>query len=375
MLEMGVGGRCALEELEREDIADVPVEAIGDQLIELFAHRNRVDAEIQRRLHRFDKGEGYAADHALSAQAWLRWKCRLVASEASERVKVARQLPDLELTAAALADGSVSYRHAALIAKTALEIGEKWESNAESILVTAAKELDPGRLSVAAGHLKHYLIPDGALDETNGNYERRQLYLSQTMDGMFKLDGQLDAEGGAALKTALDALMTPPSADDDRNASQRRADALVDLAWRQMDAGTLPQVGGQKPHLLVTAELATLAAQPNSPAAELEWSQPVPAETARRIACDCELTPMLDGESHGSRKVIPGWKRRLLIARDRGCRFVGCDMPSAWCDAHHIKHWADGGLDELWNLVLLCRRHHRMVHEGRAPLRLTASPP
>src|SRR5581483_10288095 len=375
MLEMGVGGSCALAELEREDIADVPVEVIGDQLVELFAHRNRVDAEIERRLHRFDKGEGYAADHALSAQAWLRWKCRLSASEASERVKVARQLPQLELTAAAFADGSVSYRHAALIARTASEIGEKWESNAESILVTAAKEVDPGRLRFAVGHLKHYLVPDGALDEANANYERRQLYLSQTMDGMFKLDGQLDAEGGAALKTALDALMTPPSGDDDRNASERRADALVELAWRQMDAGTLPQVGGQKPHLLVTAELATLAAQPNSPAAELEWSQPVPAETARRIGCDCELTPMLDGESHGSRKVIPGWKRRALIARDRGCRFVGCDMPSAWCDAHHLKHWADGGLDELWNLVLLCRRHHRMVHEGRVPLRLTASPP
>ncbi len=159
---------------------------------------------------------------------------------------MARRLPELEITAAALADGSVSYRHAALIARTAHE-GEKWESNAEDILVTAAKELDPGRLRYAVAHLKHLLIPDGVLDEANGNRERRQLYLSQTMDGLFKLDGQLDAEGGAALKTALDALMTPPSNDDTRNAPERRADALVELAWRQLDGGALPQVGGRSP--------------------------------------------------------------------------------------------------------------------------------
>ncbi len=373
--DSGERGTCVLEELEREDISDVPADTVGPQLIELFRHRNRIDAEIQRRLHRFDKGEGYSADGALSAQAWLRWKCKLTAGEASERVKVARRLPELEITATALADGSVSYRHAALIARTAHEVGEKWESNAEDILVTAAKELDPGRLRYAVAHLKHHLVPDGVLDEANDNHERRQLYLSETMDGLFKLDGQLDAEGGAALKTALDALMTPPSNDDTRNASERRADALVELAWRQLDGGSLPQVGGQKPHVMVTATLATLAAQPDSPAAELEWAQPVPAETARRIACDCELTPVLDGEAHGSRKVIPGWKRRALIARDRGCRFEGCEMPSAWCDAHHIKHWADGGLDELWNLVLLCRRHHRMVHEGRQELRVSAPPP
>src|SRR5438270_13743404 len=114
----GERGTCVLAELEREDIADVPAEATGEQLIELFRHRNRIDAEIQRRLHRFDKGEGYSADGALSAQAWLRWKCRLSAGEASERVKVARRLLDLDMTSAALADGSISFRHAALIART-----------------------------------------------------------------------------------------------------------------------------------------------------------------------------------------------------------------------------------------------------------------
>src|SRR5207253_1663265 len=84
---------------------------------------------------------------------------------------------------------------------------------------------------------------------------------------------------------------------------------------------------------------------------------PIPAETARRIACDCSLTAVVDGEAQGTQRVVPGPMRRALVARDKGCRFEGCDMPAAWTDSHHIKHWADGGPHKLWNLILLCRRH------------------
>jgi hypothetical protein len=364
MPRFGERGSCGLQELETEDLDGLSAEAIGEQLPQLFAFRNRLDAQIQRRLARFDKLEGYSADRALSAQAWLRWKCHLAAGEASERVGVARQMLHLEITAAALAEGSISFRHAALIARTASELGEKWESNAESILVGAGKEVDPGRLRYAVGHLKHYLLPDGVLDDANANHQRRSLYLSQTFDGLFRVDGQLDAEGGAALKTALDALMTPPSGDDDRTPAQRRADALVELARVQLDGGNLPESGGQKPHLVVTASSEILSKTPGAPPAELQWADLIPAETARRIACDCGVTLVVDGDARPTTRVVPGPTRRALIARDRGCRFEGCDMPAAWCDAHHVEHWADGGSHKLTNLVLLCRRHHRMQHEG-----------
>src|SRR5262249_5936571 len=156
-----------------------------------------------------------------------------------------------------------------------------------------------------------------------------QLYRSQTLDGMFRIDGQLDAEGGAMLKTALDALMPPASITEGLGSGPRRADALVELARRQLDGGELPQKGGQKPHLLITAETATLAKAPGSPAAELEWSQPVPAEAARRIACDCTVTEVGPGDEHNVSRVVPGWMRRQLIARDKTCRFPGCDVPGA----------------------------------------------
>src|SRR6266851_4301217 len=98
----------------------------------------------------------------------------------------------------------------------------------------------------------------------------------------------------------------------------------------------------------------------------MDWSQfPIPAETARRIACDCSLTPIVDGEACETSRVVPGAMRRALAARDKHCRFPGCDMPPGWTDAHHIQHWADGGPTNLFNLILMCRRHHRLLHEGR----------
>jgi HNH endonuclease len=62
--------------------------------------------------------------------------------------------------------------------------------------------------------------------------------------------------------------------------------------------------------------------------------------------------------------VVPASLRRAVAIRDEHCRFPGCDRPQSWCDAHHIRHWADGGETKLQNLVLLCRPHHRSVHQG-----------
>ena len=239
----------------------------------------------------------------------------------------------------------------------------------------------------ATAQLRHCLQPDEVLKDANEQHERRYLYLSQTFDGMFRVDGHLDPEGGATLQTAINSVMGPPAADDKRTPAQRRADAWVDIARRQLDSGQLPQVGGQKPHLMVTVDVGTLTRQPGSPAAELEWAGEIPAETARRLACDCTLTPVFRGaESHQvdagrTSRVIPPSMRRALIARDKHCRFPGCDRPVAWTQGHHLKHWADGGPTLIFNLALLCGRHHHLTHEGGIRLEwgpngeLVASPP
>ena len=368
----------SLQRLRGEDLHAVPASALGDDLQELRRHINGCEAEFTRRLHRFDKGGGYCATAALTAQAWLRWKCNFSPAAAAGRVAVARELASLPLATAAFADGDFSYPHAAMIARTAEKLGDKMEANAETILVTAAKELDPGRFRVVTLKLQHFMDPDSVREEANESHERRFLSLSQTLDGVFYLNGRLDSEGGAILQTALNALGGPPTAEDRRTPRQRRADLLVELARQQLDGGNLPEVGGQRPHLAVTVSLATLSNEAGSPAAELEWAQPIPAETARRLACDAAVTPIfLGSESDQPRadkttRVISGSQRKALVVRDKGCRFPGCDRPTDWTDAHHLKHWADGGKTAMDNLVLLCRRHHRKVHEEGWQLGITA---
>ena len=358
-----------LQRLREEDLDALPASAMGEDMSQLLRHINSCQAEYMRRMTRFDDGAGWAGSGTFGTKGWLHYKANLSHSAASDQLEVARQLGSLPETKEAFAEGEISYTHTAMIARTAEKLGDKLDANAESILVNAAKELDPLRLRRLILVLRHQLDADAVLEVANEAHERRFLSLSQTLDGVFYLNGRLDPEDGATLQTALNALSGPPSRGDQRTPKQRRADALVELARQQLDGGELPEVGGQRPHLSVIAEMSTLARQPGSPPAELEWGEPIPAETARRLACDAAITPILRGsESDQPRadrttRSVPGSKRKALTVRDRGCRFPGCDRPPAWTDAHHLHHWADGGSREMENLVLLCRRHHRMVHE------------
>jgi len=229
-----------LDQLSGEDLTAVAAESMGDDQIALQRISNRVQAEALRRLRRFDSGQGYANSLALSAKGWLSWKCNLTYPAASNQVEVARALESLPQTSKALADGDISYRHASLIARTSEQLGDRMEAHAEEILVTAAKKLDPQSLRQVTAHLRHCLQPDEVLRDANEAHEKRFLYLSQTLDGVFYLNGRLDAEGGAVLQTALDSVMGPPARDDDRTARQRRADAAVEMGRRLLDGGGLP---------------------------------------------------------------------------------------------------------------------------------------
>jgi hypothetical protein len=338
--------RQGLQRLREEDLEALPASAMGPDMEEMRRLINGMEAEFTRRVHRFDSGGGYGATQALTAKAWLRWKCNFSPAAAAGRVAVARELADLPQATQAFADGDISYAHAAMIARTAEKLGDKMESNAETILVTAAKELDLGRLRMVTINLQHFMDPDSVREEANESHELRYLHFSQTLDGVFYMNGRFDSEAGAIIQTALNALSGPPTPDDKRSPKQRRADSMVELARQKLDSGTLPEVGGQKPHLAVTVSMATLANQPGSPAADLEWSSLIPAEMARRLACDAAITPILLGTESAQPKAgqtsraISGSLRKALVFRDKGCRFPGCDRPPAWTDAHHLKHWA-----------------------------------
>jgi hypothetical protein len=375
---------AGLAECASEEVAVLPDGVLGHEVVELHALRDSLDAQISRRLALYERRQGFAVDGFLSIVSWLSEKCHVSRPSAAARAATARDLEHLPQTREAFEAGEIGYEHARVMSRLCDRLGREVVGEAEGILVAAARELEPGRLRIAGEHLCHYLDPDGCLAEANDQHERRRLHLSE-LNGMFVIDGLLDREGGACLRTALEAVLGPRQKDDERTPAQRRADALTELASRLLDAGTLPVTGGVKPHVSLLVSAGALAKQPGAEPAELQWAGLVTGETARRLACDCSLSVIhLDGDGEragrASRTISPSL-RRSLVARDRGCRFPGCDRPAAWTQGHHVQHWIDGGPSTRDNLALYCARHHRLFHEGGWRLRreangeLVAQPP
>jgi Domain of unknown function (DUF222) len=358
-----------IADLDNENIEPLTDTAIGDDIVELRRTVDRLEFQVSRRIDLFARRQGYVSFGFVSLVSWLRRACRLMPGAAVQHAEIARHLPSLPQTSIALAAGDIGFHHAAVIAHSVTEVGAEAVGRHEATLLEAAKSVDPKQLTYATRVIRYCEDPDGTLADANEKYQRRYLHLSQSWEGMFVIDGRLDPEGGATLRAALNALEEQWFVGDERSGRQRCADALVELARQRLEAGTLPEVGGQKPHLAVTASVATLMKEPGAPPGDLEWSQPITADTVRRVACDCAMTRILLGPNSEPidvgrcTRTFPPALRRALVVRDKRCRFPGCDRPPDWCDGHHLIHWIDGGETSLANTCLLCRRHHRFVHE------------
>ena len=149
--------------------------------------------------------------------------------------------------------------------------------------------------------------------------------------------------------------------------AQQQADALALVAETALHHGIDPGTPGERYQVVVHVDVPVLA-DPDAPGQSvLEDGTHVPAETSRRLACDATRVVMqhdVNGrvtEVGARTRTIPPALRRALQHRDRGCRFPGCAR--AFGQGHHLRHWAHGGPTTLSNLALLCRRHHRAVHD------------
>jgi hypothetical protein len=325
------------------------------------AERLAVIAEIDQR-------RSYEDDGFLSTTGWLKANFRISGAEARRWVELARRLVELPDVARALADGDISFDHARLLASAAVEYPDSFESD-HKVLIDAARELSPHNLRKALDHWKSALEPERFEGHQERLVERRRLSAAVTMEGMVRLDGDLDPESGVVVMTAIRALADPAALDgsDTRTPQQRRADALTEICRDFLDSGDAPRSGGEKPHITLTVDLATLEGRAGK-GAELDEAGVISSESARRLACDAGVSRVItDGPSEpldvGRRsRTIPPAIRRALVVRDGGCSAEGCDRPPRWTDAHHRVHWVDGGPTSLDNLVLLCRRHHRLAH-------------
>lgn len=253
----------------------------------------------------------------------------------------------------ALADPALSAEHLAAITTTLDALPAADAEAAEPILVQAARELDPLAVRRLGREIIARVDQDG-LEPADADVAGpvNQLDLTVKRDGRVALRGELDAEAGTLL-TALISPLAKPRPDDVRSIVERQGDALAELVHLAANAAVAPMEGGERPHLTVTVSLETLRAGES---------------TSRRMACDAQIIPMVLGSKSEpldigrATRTIPTAIRRALVQRDTGCAYPGCDRRAGWCDGHHVQSWVDGGPTSLDNLVLLCRSHHRLIH-------------
>lgn len=303
----------------------------------------------------------------------IKHECRLSFTAAARAVCVGEQAERLPESIAAMLAGKIGFSHLALMAYTARALTESKTALdfSEVDLLKKARRCSVAAMIRACAQYRQAMDPEAYVKEALIGVEARFLRVTDQDDGaLVSLAGLFEAEAGALVRSALEPLASRQGDADDRSRERRLADALVELVGMKLDSGLLPRQGGVRPHLQVSATLESLAGVAGAPAAELELGMPLSKESLRRLSCDCSLTRVLLGANScvidvgRARRTISGAQRRALLKRDQCCRFPGCDRPGRFCEGHHLKHWASQGETVLANLVLLCRRHHFLVHEG-----------
>ena len=372
------GLRSAVEDHISVDPADIPtddlrsvVQETAEVMDRLSFFLSQVTEEARHRGEPEQEGFG-------SATAWLAvhadWD-HATAKRVSSLGRVLRRFP---VTAAKANDGSLSSARLGVLARAAGRFNDHYQHD-EAMLLEFSRDLSLRDLRRAVKHWENVVETVAAEEDAFERANRAYLHASPTVDGWVKIDGFLDKERGEVILTALDVAMMPEaratgSSADQRQPSKRRVDALTDICSRFL--ATYPgEVGGNRPHVSLLVDAQTINSG-DGRVCEQTFTGTITPETARRILCDAEVTPIIvdtKGQplwlGRSVRTVTPA-QRRALDARDKGCRWAGCDRPPQWCDAHHIDGWSEwDGRTDIDRLVLYCRRHHLLAHrvEGRAP--------
>jgi hypothetical protein len=386
------------------------ITALGDAIAETAVMIDVATHRFLTQLREFDRLGGWQRTGALSCAHWLAWRVGMRLGAAREKVRVARRLSELPLLDDALARGDVSYSKVRAMTRVATAADE-------ADLLAMARVATGSQLERVC-RLKRTVIRLDAKAAGELEESRRYVLQRSTDDGMVSTQVRLHPEEAARFLRALQLLggcnladgavaladLALSGASTDAFSTSKTASAAGDTASTgKPDATTsVPPIvtnngiAGESGHEgSVPAEDTSLAAESTglerSPATSsrrsvrppvevvvhisaahlegmTELGDGIPAETCRRLLCDSGVVPMLEDDRGRTidvgrkTRAIPAALNRALEARDGGCRFPGCTN-RRFVDGHHIIHWIDGGETSLANTVLLCRRHHRYVHE------------
>jgi hypothetical protein len=329
---------------------------VGLAAVEVSVAQVRLAMELAE----VDRVRGWEADGIRSIGQWASVELGLDAARCRELTHVGHALHDLPAVREAAGAGRLSYDKLRLLARAATpELQGEWLYLASHASVTQLSRIVSAYRQAASSDTE----PPTAAERRS----RRSLLFAPDDDGLIRMTAVLEPEEAALVRAAVEVHREALFRDGCADVTD--VDGLVALAETGLAAGPQVADADDRTHVVVHLDARLLAGDDQTGRCGVDGFGAVDLDTARRLACDASVCPLLvDGLDRPlgigrTRRTVPRRLRRALRARDHGCAFPGC-AATRYVDAHHIIHWADGGETSLENLVLLCRHHHRLHHEG-----------
>jgi len=375
-------------------------EMLGQEITLLAGQINAANHRLLKMIAEFDRREAWGGGGTVRSCAhWLNWKCGIALGAAREKVRVAHCLEDLPQIDTSFAAGEISYSKVRAMTRVAT-------AKNEDFLLRIAQHGTASHVEKVVAKYKGVQTTDEEAKECEQDNERKLVYY-QDQDGMWVIHARLTPEAGALVVKAIEAVAKQEQEEKQEQLQEgekdvsaetfsevveeeqpnryqellqhTRADALAKIAEHfiatmSLSPGLQGLKGSERCQVVLHVDINTLRqhGQAGSVAHEhchfddKHWISP---RTARRLACDTSLLTVLEDEQGRvlnigrKARTVPANISRALKLRDPTCRFPGC-CETRHVDAHHIKHWVDGGETSLENLVTLCRYHHRQLHKG-----------
>jgi hypothetical protein len=382
-------------DLLEADPAEVPDAVKRERLLVLCAVSGRFDAALAREVSVFDARTVWAGDGQRSVGSWITARTELSGAHAGAVARTARAVRSAPVVDTAWRNGRIGTAKVTALLR-ARDVHPGLFAECEAALVD---EVEPLTVRRAEAHIARWAAAaeavrdaESAADGDDGSTPpddptaANSLHLSQTLDGRWVSDGSYDpvtgAERHAAIQARIDAKFAAGvyRSDDAMTPAQRRAECEHELVMAGANP-TQTKHGEPRPSVSIEIDARTLLGLPLTDPADatsrycqLDDGTPIARSTAERLLCRCTLTAIATKLAASGEVEVVGItdvlrdatakQRRALKRRDGGCVFPGCHAPFDWCEAHHLWQHEVHGPTLLDNLVLLCKHHHHLVHEG-----------
>ena len=331
---------------------------LEDHIVALSERLNSAEYEFLVAVREFDIRQGWKAYLFNNCAEWLNFKCGIVVATAREKVRTAQILFGLPKISEAFKAGKLSYSNVRALTRVATP------RNEQELLEYAL----PRTASQVEQHCRALRNANRAVSTPDANriYAQRYFNCNVGADGTVTISIELPLEQGQLVAKAIEKASNElvndhPDVSAETSFHQQQADAFVHIVSDYLAGSAKASSTADHYQVVIHADEAALKDEGGK--------SELPVESVRRISCDSSVTAIVEDKKGNplevgrKKRVVSPQLKRALVARDKQCRYPGC-CHEKWLDAHHMKHWIDGGETTMENLVLLCSRHHRLLHEG-----------